>query len=215
MVILARRYRVMVVLGAVALGIAWALMGSPPTTSSPSRIPPAVDEFSALSGMGGKADAAVNELVQAFPGSDGPDLARARSLLTGLGRFDSRVAVLPSKDGATICYGLFGARPSDPAGSYCYQPNHPSLPSPIAGEHFSAMALYSALPDGPRVQLFGIAFDDVVALRVEVSGEWVAVPVRGNAFYLDVPDASTESVGVLEATLADGSVQLHDMRTGG
>jgi len=85
----------------------------------------------------------------------------------------------------------------------------------VKGEHFSAVAPYSNIDGKAGTQLFGIAFDDVKALRVNVAGHWRAVPLHDNGFYLDLPNVAQTDVGVVEATLSDGTVQRHDIQTGG
>jgi hypothetical protein len=65
-----------------------------------------------------------------------------------------------------------------------------------------------------RVQLFRVAFNDVKKLRVQVAGSWTNVPLANNAFYLDLPGIRYEQMGVVEATLANGSTQVEDLQTG-
>jgi hypothetical protein len=38
--------------------------------------------------------------------------------------------------------------------------------------------------------------------------------IKNNGFYLDLPGVPRSDVGTVEATLADGSEQVHDLRTG-
>jgi hypothetical protein len=163
-----------------------------------------------------RAGAPEPELASTFSSAtDAADMAKTRVLARGLGRHDSRLVAFPSKSGSSVCYALLGRTPHDPAMSYCYQPLAPDAPGPLAGQHFHAVALYSNIDGKPGVQLFGIAFNDVESIRVQVSGAWRPVPVRSNGFYLDLPNVAQEDIGIVEATLADGGVQQHDIQSGG
>jgi hypothetical protein len=62
--------------------------------------------------------------------------------------------------------------------------------------------------------VFGVAEDSVTSLRVLVSGAWRELPVANNGFYVDLPGVQRSEVGTVEATLSDGSKQVHDLQTG-
>ena len=143
-----------------------------------------------------------------------PDWNKLRVLGSGLGRYDARLVAYPAGDGSMVCYWLVGET-RGPLTSHCYDPSDPHLPGRVKGQHFAALALYSAEEGKPSVQLFGIAFDDVVEVRAQVAGEWVDVPLGNNGFFVDLPGVRHEQVGIVEATLADGSTQIHDIQQGG
>jgi hypothetical protein len=200
----------LVVAGATAGGI-YATTGG----AGQRVVPPATPKMAVFNDAS-RADAAEPELASTFAAlSDKADLSRGRILAAGVGRFGSRVVAFPSQTGSTVCYSLLGRTPHDPAMSYCYQPLAPDNPAAVKGEHFSAVALYSNIDGKAGTQLFGIAFDDVKALRVNVAGHWRAVPLHDNGFYLDLPNVAQADVGMVEATLSDGTVQQHDIQTGG
>jgi hypothetical protein len=142
------------------------------------------------------------------------DLAQTRLLGAGLGRFHSRLFIYPANGDRNVCYGLVAASPQDPGMVYCYSPGNPAAPSEIAGEHFSVVAPESVSDGTVGVQLFGVVDDDVVSARVQVGGEWRSVQLGRNSFYLDLPGVSYDQMGHFEATLRDGSIQIHDIRTG-
>ncbi len=146
---------------------------------------------------------------------DTADMERTRVLAQALGRHHSRLVAFPSATGASVCYALLGRTTRDPAMSYCYQPLAADAPGPLAGQHFHAAALYSNIDGHAGVQLFGIAFDDVDSIRVQINGTYRMVPVRNNGFYLDLPNTAHEAVGLVEATLTDGTIQQHDIQAGG
>lgn len=209
-----RTHRIVIGLLALVAAIGGGYYAS--TGGAGQRVVPSVIPEMAVFRDAVRASAPEAELATslAVPG-DPADMARTRSLATGLGRHDSRLVAFPSASGASVCYALLGQSTRDPAMSYCFQPLAPDVPGPLAGQRFHAVALYSNI-DGKRgVQLFGIAFDDVESLRVQVAGSWHSVPVRGNGFYLDLPGIDQEQVGLVEATLADGTVQEHNIQTGG
>jgi hypothetical protein len=145
---------------------------------------------------------------------ESPDFDRARVLSADLGAYHSRVILIPSRTGRTLCFGLAGEASTDPGAAYCFQPKGSGLPAQVASRHFAAMALFSALNNDPRVQLFGIAFDDVRSLRIQVAGQWHDVSLANNAFYFDLPGVESDAIGTLEATLTDGSRQTRDMASG-
>lgn len=193
-----------------------ALLIAQNSLSTGKVVPSATGSFAAFAKAGNvNGDPAVAEVAQMIRGSEVADVARARVLLRGLGKYNSRVIAVPSRSGRTICFALAGQLPEDPGAAYCNQPFDPAAPASVAGEHYGVMALYSAFDGTPRVQLFGITFDDVAQLRVNVKGTWRDVPVSGNAFYLDLPQTQEQDVGGFEATLSDGTVQRHDIQQGG
>jgi hypothetical protein len=201
-------------LAAVAVAVAGGVYAA--GGSAGKRIVPPVGPKMAVFGDAGRADTSEPELASTFAAlSDKPEMARGRVLAQGLGRHGSRLVAFPSASGSTVCYALLGRTPHDPAMSYCFQPLASDLPAPLRGQHFHAAALYSNVDGRVGTQLFGIAFDDVKAMRVDVAGTWRAVPVRHNGFYLDLPNVAQAEVGVVEATLKDGAVQRHDIQTGG
>ena len=137
------------------------------------------------------------------------DFSRARELGRHLGQFDSRLLIFPREDDRSVCYALIAAR-SHPGSGYCYQPSHPAS----SAAHYNFGAPQSIIDGKVGVQLYGIAFDDVTRLRVQVRGEWREVPLVGeNGFFLDLPGVSREDLGHFEATLEDGTVQIHDVQT--
>ena len=138
------------------------------------------------------------------------DFSRARELGRHLGQFDSRLLIFPREDNRSVCYALIAASRSHPASGYCYQPSHPAS----SAAHYSFSAPQAIVDGKIGVQLYGIAFDDVARLRVQVRGEWREVPLVGeNGFFLDLPGVSREDLGHFEATLEDGTVQMHDVQT--
>ncbi len=153
-----------------------------------------------------------------------PDLDRLRVLNHGLGRFNASLAAVPLDGGRVICYGLVLEGTGGPG--HCYTPLNPHAPEPLAGQHFAVTRHYKSNRYGHLgaeagreetefVQLFGVAFDDVVSLRANVAGHWHAIPLSNNGFFLEVRGVPADEVGVVEATLADGSTQIHDVCTGG
>jgi hypothetical protein len=152
--------------------------------------------------------------VAASPSLARGDLAQTRVLGANLGRFHSRLFIFPANDDRNVCFGLVGATAADPGMTYCYSPGNPAAPSEIAGEHFSVVAPESVVGGTVGVQLFGVVDDDVASARVQVRGVWRPVQLARNSFYLDLPGVSYEQMGEFEATLKDGSAQVHDIRTG-
>jgi hypothetical protein len=149
-------------------------------------------------------------------GADEQDRASFRTLLSGVGRFDSRLVAFRSFHGRNVCYSFLAAERTDPGMSYCYRPYADNAPAGLAGEHFSVVAPESHT--GPNLdvgtQVFGVAEDDVVSVRVLVAGSWQKIPIAHNALYLDLPGIPQSDVGTVEVTLSDGSTQWHDLRTG-
>jgi hypothetical protein len=111
---------------------------------------------------------------------------------------------------------MLAAQRADPGMAYCYRPSADNAPAGLVGEHFSVSGLEART--GPNldvgVQVFGVAEDDVSSVRVLVAGNWQKIPIVNNGFLLDLPGVSRSEVGTVEATLSDGSTQLHDLQTG-
>jgi hypothetical protein len=148
------------------------------------------------------------------PSSGVADFSRAHRLGSHLGPFDSDLFLFPRRDKQSICYALIGAKESDVAMEDCYHPTGPAAFDALGGEHFGISAPESVVADGSVIQVFGVAFDDVEAFRVEVGSDWRDVPIVGkNGFYLSLTNVSREDLGHFEATLADGTVQVHDTQT--
>lgn len=131
------------------------------------------------------------------------DVSMIRLLATDLGAFSSKLVAFPTRGGDLACYALVGQL------GYCWSPKV------VPGDkHFNPSALESVVDGEERVQLYGLAFDDVKALRVQVSGDWRRIAVENNGFYLDLPGVRHSQMAVVEATLSDGSVQTYDLQTG-
>jgi hypothetical protein len=155
-----------------------------------------------------------------------PDLSQVRELARDVGPSHGRLLMWPASDGNAICYEL------TTGGGGCSPLSDPF------GEHFNVFAPRTQLGEHIGTQLFGVAFDDVVRVRVRVNGEWRPVSQYGNGFYVDLPNVlpdwctarptdSSGSAGTMtftwnceprdevlfEAKLEDGTVQLHDIRT--
>ncbi len=133
----------------------------------------------------------------------GPEPTSAvRILGENLGPYSLKlVAFTVNREG--VCFALVGWT------SYCWRPDV------VPGhKHFHPSALYSFLNGQSRVQLHGLAFDDVEALEVRVRGQWRNVPLANNGFYLDLPGVEDADVDVVRATLSDGSVQTYNLHTG-
>jgi hypothetical protein len=191
----------------IALGVVFFVQ------SSANERPPSTELFSIFSKpmLHDPRTAAELAVVRNFPNQD---LSQLRVIGRGLGRFNSRLAVFPANDGRNICYSLLGSSAADPGMGYCFAPASPYAPPETAGEHFSVAALESATDGQIRVQVFGVALDDVAKVRVQVAGGWRAIRLAPNGFYLDLPGVHHEEVGIVEVTLDDGSVQRHDIQTG-
>ena len=154
--------------------------------------------------------------IAADLGATAADLQYFHVLGDGLGTFRSRLVAFPATSGRNVCYSILGPASTDPGMSYCYRPGDTHAPRGIAGERFSVVALESRTGADLDVgtQVFGVAEDSVASLRVLVSGAWRKVPITNNGFYLDVPGVPRSDVGTVQATLVDGSEQVHDLRTG-
>jgi hypothetical protein len=197
---------------AVTLGVP-ALASGPAT--GPKMAPDATPEYAAFrSGGSVTRDARLAGIGEGIAHVDRPDLGRARTLLNDVGKYASDVVAFPSAGGGNLCYALLAKQLGDPGMAYCYQPKGENVPGPLAGQHFHAAAL-EVNDDGVLTQLFGLAFDDVKSIRVSVAGEWRHVPVTTNGFYLELPGVPHRDVGVVEATLANGERQIHDIQQGG
>jgi hypothetical protein len=152
--------------------------------------------------------------VASSPSLSRGEIAQTRVLGADLGRFHSRLFIYPANGNRNVCFGLVAASPQDPGMVYCYSPGNPSAPPEIAGEHFSVVAPESVSDGTVGVQVFGVVDDDVVSARVQVKGEWRPLRLARNGFYLDLPGVSYDQMGRFEATLRDGSTQIHDIQTG-
>jgi hypothetical protein len=77
------------------------------------------------------------------------------------------------------------------------------------------MGLWGVMDEGRGgTQVFGVAEDSVKSIRVRVAGAWLEMAIRRNGFYLDLPGVPHDQAGVVEATLEDGTKQVHDIQTG-
>jgi hypothetical protein len=136
------------------------------------------------------------------------DFTQTRELGRHLGRFDSTLFVAPGREGRSVCYMLYASPGSKGVGTgYC----HPLGDIPqTAQDHYSVMTPRSRVDGEYDTQVFGIIFDDVVAVRVRVDGTWRRVPILGgNGFYLDLRGRYMR-MDRFEVTLGDGTVQAHD-----
>jgi len=197
----------LVAVAAAAVGVGFAL-------AHPSGAVRAYDARSAFAVFDSQPAAAAPAEVASSPSLSRAEIAQTRLLGSNLGRFHSRFFVYPANDDRNVCFGLVAATPQDPGMVYCYSPGSSSAPSEIAGEHFSVVAPESVSGGTVGVQLFGVADDDVASARVEVDGRWRPVRIARNGFYLDLPGFSYGEMGRFEATLKDGTTQMHDIRTG-
>ena len=151
--------------------------------------------------------------VASSPSLSRGEIAQTRLLGADLGRFHSRLFIYPANGNRNVCFGLIAASPQDPGMVYCYSPGNPAAPPEIAGEHFSVVAPESVSAGTVGVQVFGVVDDDVASARVQVNGAWLPLRLARNGFYLDLPGVSYDQMGRFEATLRDGSTQIHDIRT--
>jgi hypothetical protein len=148
-------------------------------------------------------------------GVTGQDRKQRRILGSDLGQFESRLVAFPARGGQNVCFALLGRTVYQPAASYCYQPRGEGLPAALAGERFSVMGLWGVMDNGRGgTQVFGVAEDGVKSMRVMVAGAWRDLRIDRNGFYLDLPGVPQKQVGIVEATLADGAKQIHDIQTG-
>jgi hypothetical protein len=145
---------------------------------------------------------------------DATDKTHFRVLGAGLGSYHSRLVAFPAQSGVEICYALLGAQKTDPGMSYCYPPGDPTAPAGLNGQRFHAVALQSVVDGQLDTQVFGLAQDSVTRVRISVAGTWHDAPIKRNGFYLDLPDVPHLDVGLVEATLRDGSTQVEDIQTG-
>jgi hypothetical protein len=201
--------------GVVALGLVSHSSGSPATASA--------GQWGLFSVFSQPAAGSMDDQVRAIAddvGADEQDRASFRTLLSGVGRFDSRLVAFRSMHGRNVCYALLAAQRTDPGMSYCYRPYDANAPARLAGEHFSEHFSVVAPESrtGPNLdvdtQVFGVAEDDVVSVRVLVAGSWQKIPIRDNGLFLDLPGVPRSDVGTVEATRSDGSMQRHDLWTG-
>lgn len=212
------RVRVLLVgacLAGIAAGTTFAFVRPPGNVDD--DVPPAKGSIAALSRPAPThTEPEVAHLLEGVGANPG-DENQFRVLARDLGPFNSRLVAVSARAGRTICYALLGEKPTDPAGSYCYQPHNPIFPPSVTRRHFDVMASTSYTDGAARTQLFGIAFDDVAEIRAQVKGEWVDVPLRNNGFYLHLPGVDTRvgDVPLVEATLQNGSKQYYNVLTGG
>jgi hypothetical protein len=201
------RFVVLAAAGAAAAGSGLAL-------SHGSGAGPNLDVRSAFAVFHSLPPAAPPSEVASSPSLSRGEIAQTRVLGADLGRFHSRLFIYPANDNRNVCFGLVAAGPKDPGMVYCYSPGNPSAPPEIAGEHFSVVAPESVSDGTVGVQLFGVVDDDVVSARVQVRGDWRPVQLARNGFYLDLPGVGYDQMGRFEATLKDGTTQIHDIQTG-
>jgi hypothetical protein len=202
---------------AVGVSLTGALVGAlivSSTASSTEKILPATESFGVFAS--GSAELSEPELADLaeFVGASENEFRAIRVLGRQLGRFDSRLVAFPARGGGTVCYALLGGTPEDPAMSYCYQPRNRAVPRELRNQHFHALALQSVIDGKVGVQLFGVAEDEVASVRVSIGGSWRNVPVSSNGFYLDLPGVWHRDVGIVEATMRDGSTHVHDIQKG-
>jgi hypothetical protein len=207
--------RLLTALGACSAVLAASVALLVSANASGVQGPVAADSFAVFAtGAAAAPESEVADLAE-FVGVDGTDRSRFRVLGAGLGRFHSRLVAFPARSGNNVCYSLLAARPQDPGMSYCYAPRDADRPVGLAGERFSVVALQSVTDGGEiSTQVFGVAEDDVTQLRVSVAGSWRDVRIKRNGFYLDLPGVPHADVGIVEATLASGVTQVHDIQLG-
>jgi hypothetical protein len=197
------------VLGIVS-GAALALS----TAASGGEGPVARDSFAVFTGGGPAAPESELTSLADQVGVDAKDKTQFRVLAAGLGQFHSRLVAFPARSGHVICFSLLGAKNEDPGLSACYAPRDDSAPDQLRGERFSVVALQSIVAGEVETQVFGVAENSVTSIRVMVDGSWRDLSIKRNGFYLDLPGVAHAKVGLVEATLANGSTQLHNIRTG-
>lgn len=202
--------------GVVALG----LVGHFSSGSSAQASSAQWGQFSAFSlPATGSMDDQVRSIADDV-GADEQDRPSFRTLLSGVGRFDIRLVAFRSFHGRNVCYAMLAAERTDPGMSYCYRPYDDNASDRRFGEHFKEHFSVSALESrtGPNLdvstQVFGVAEDDVSSVRVLVAGSWQKIPIVNNGLFLDLPGIDRSDVGTVEVTLADGSTQRHDLKTG-
>jgi hypothetical protein len=167
-----------------------------------------------LGSLSASQSKSLENVIANFP-ADSADVAGARVLQGGLGRFNSKLVVVPSSSRRGLCYSLLAAA-GFPSMTYCYRPLEAgALDSSLSGQRFMVSTLESLNDGTVGTQVFGVTLDDVRALRIQVDGAWRDLPIENSSFYLDLPTSDLGSIGEVEATLADGSKQLHDTTTGG
>lgn len=206
--------RLLLASGACAAGLISGVALAFSAGASGGEGPVARDSFAVFGG--GPPAAPESELTSLADqvGVDATDKTQFRVLAAGLGHFNSRLVAFPARSGHNICYSLLGAKPEDPGMSYCYQPGNDAVPAQLVGERFSVVALQSVIDGQVSTQLFGVAENPVKGIRVMVAGSWRDVSIKRNGFYLDLPGVPHYDVGIVEATLANGSKQVHDIQTG-
>jgi hypothetical protein len=128
-----------------------------------------------------------------------PDQSRLRVLLRDLGPYEAWLLAVPMQNGLNLCYSLMRG-----GGGLCYRPGAGKRHFNVSGSE--RISRHTGASD---VQLFGVAFDDVESLRIQVDGQWRRVPVVNNGFYLYLPGMRFHQIGAFEATLTDGSTQTY------
>ncbi len=207
------RHRGKIFAAAAAASIVGAVAFVSARPSDAQRQLPATAHLSIFERADATADPATAAEVAARAHDLNADLTKLRVAGRGLGRLNTTLVIFPARENQNICYTTIG---SDPTGSgllHCYTPRGPDAPAETAGARFHVMKMFTDT-GGPHTDVFGVASDDVKSLRVQVSGEWKAIPIFNNGFFLEVPDARFADVGIVEGTLSNGSVQRWDTRTG-
>jgi hypothetical protein len=160
--------------------------------------------------------------------SENSDLGQVHEIAADLGSYRTKLLIWPAQNGTSVCYALVHVY------AYCYPLSDPIQSA--GGEHFNVSRLQSRISGHVGTAVFGVAFDDVVRLRIQVNGAWRPVRLYKNGFYIELPNTFFEDCTftplykedgvttgnfdcrpsdrlVLEATLAEGTRQVHDIRT--
>jgi hypothetical protein len=135
------------------------------------------------------------------------DMSRARVLMRGLGADGDVIAAAPSVDGSRACVGL-GSDVAGPVTTRCWLPQRD-------GQHFIASGAWTNLAGTSQNLVYGLAYDDVVSIRVDAGGVWRAVPIVDNAFFLALDGPVQHGLfTTIEATLRSGEIQTADLAAG-
>jgi hypothetical protein len=141
------------------------------------------------------------------PAGASMDMSRARVLMRGLGADGDVIAAAPSVDGSRACVAL-GSEIAGPVMTSCWLPQRDS-------QHFIASAPWTNLAGTSQNIVYGMAYDDVVSIRVDAGGVWHAVPLVDNAFFLALGGPVQRGLfTTIEATLRTGEVQTADLSAG-
>lgn len=203
-------------ISAVAVGVLVLVGASVFAFARPSGAnapPAAASHFSFMQRPGAGPSAATDAILGTLHRQD-LNPSDVHVAASGLGSHGSRLAIFPGTAAQRICYGIFGTDASQSGMTYCYAPRGAETPDVNAAAHFNVSAEWEA-DNGGHTDVFGIAFDDVKAIRVEAQGTWRDAQLANNAFYLEVPATSPNDVTFVEATLRDGSVQRWDLQKDG